>query len=63
MQVNLIAPPLFVVTTQTLERAEGIAKMNEAIEKIKLVIEERGGTFTMNMAVGTTIIECECLQR
>ena len=51
LQINLIAPPLYVVTTQTLERIEGVAKLNAAIEKIKCTIEEAGGSFNVKMAV------------
>jgi len=51
LQINLIAPPLYVITTNTLERADGLTKLNEVLEKIKKVIEANGGVFTVKMAV------------
>lgn len=50
IKINLIAPPLYVVTTQTLERAEGLAKMAGCIAKIQTAIEEAGGQYTLQMA-------------
>jgi len=53
LQINLIAPPLFVVTTQTLERTEGLAKLTAAIGRIKEAIEESDGVFNIKMAVSS----------
>ena len=39
------------MTTQTLERAEGVAKINAANQKIKAAIEDAGGVFNVQMAV------------
>ncbi len=50
-QINLIAPPLYVMTTQTLERAEGLAKLNGALSKIKDLIEDAGGVFNVKQVV------------
>jgi len=50
IKINLIAPPLYVMTTQTLERAEGVAKINSANQKIKATIEEAAGVFNVQMA-------------
>ena len=50
-QINLIAPPLYVVTTQTLERQEGLAILNTAVSRIQELIEESGGVFEMKQAV------------
>lgn len=50
IKINLIAPPLYVMTTQTLERAEGLAKLNAANQKIKTAIEDAGGVFNVQMA-------------
>lgn len=49
IKINLIAPPLYVITTQTLERTDGIQKLTEALEQIKLSIEKSGGVFTIKM--------------
>uniref|UniRef100_K1Q435 Eukaryotic translation initiation factor 2 subunit 1 n=1 Tax=Magallana gigas TaxID=29159 RepID=K1Q435_MAGGI len=46
--INLIAPPLYVMTTSTLERTEGLATLNKAIASIKLTIEEAGGIFNIH---------------
>lgn len=51
LQINLIAPPLYVMTTQTLERSDGLEKMKEALDKIKLTIEAADGVFNIKMAV------------
>jgi len=50
IKINLIAPPLYVMTTQTLERTDGLKKLNEALEKIKSTIEAAGGVFNVKMA-------------
>lgn len=51
LQINLIAPPLYVVTTTTLERADGLKTLNEAITNIKNSIENSGGQFSVKLAV------------
>lgn len=53
-QINLIAPPLYVMTTSTLERTEGLATLNKAIASIKLTIEEAGGIFNIHKQVLAT---------
>jgi len=50
IKINLIAPPLYVMTTSTPEKAEGLKALENAIEKIKETIEKAGGVFTVNMA-------------
>lgn len=50
IKINLIAPPQYVVTTQTLDRVEGVAKLNMAIEKIRESIEKSNGAFNIMMA-------------
>ena len=45
IRINLIAPPQYVVTTQTLEREEGLAAVSTALQKIKESIEASGGSF------------------
>lgn len=51
LQIHLIAPPQYVVTTQTLDRVEGLARLNQAIEKIRETIENSSGSFNVIMAV------------
>ena len=55
LQINLIAPPLYVMTTRTLEKSDGLKVMQTALEKIQEVITEAGGVFTIKMAVSTGI--------
>lgn len=51
IRINLIAPPLYVVTTQTPERQDGLKALENAIEKVREVIEDLGGVFKIQMAV------------
>ncbi|KAK3930139.1 Eukaryotic translation initiation factor 2 subunit 1, partial [Frankliniella fusca] len=50
IKINLIAPPLYVMTTSTPEKADGLKALNTAIDKIKESIQSLGGMFTMQMA-------------
>jgi hypothetical protein len=51
-QINLIAPPLYVMTTNTLEKTEGLALLAKAIAVIKDTIEaDSGGVFNVQSAV------------
>jgi len=50
IKINLIAPPLYVVTTQTLERPEGLEKLQGALDIIKETIEKSGGIFAIKVA-------------
>lgn len=50
IKINLIAPPLYVMTTSTPEKADGLKALNTAIDKIKESIQSLGGIFTMQMA-------------
>lgn len=50
-QINLIAPPRYVMTTTTLERTEGLSVLNQAMAVIKEKIEEKRGVFNIQMEV------------
>ncbi|KAK3089647.1 hypothetical protein FSP39_005315 [Pinctada imbricata] len=50
IKINLIAPPLYVMTTTTLERSDGLEMLNKAIGVIKENIEEAGGIFNIQKA-------------
>jgi len=50
IKIQLIAPPLYVITTTTLERSEGLAKLGTILDSIKSAIEASGGVFTIKMA-------------
>ena len=56
IKINLIAPPQYVMTTTTLDRTEGIAKLNTAIQVIRETIEESEGHFNIKMEVSNTVI-------
>jgi translation initiation factor 2 subunit 1 len=51
IKINLIAPPLYVITTSSPEKADGIKALNDAIEVIKEKILQMGGVFNVQMAV------------
>lgn len=55
-QINLIAPPRYVMTTTTLERTEGLSVLNQAMAVIKEKIEEKRGVFNVQMEVRTLCI-------
>jgi len=50
IRINLIAPPVYVMTTQTPERTAGLEALQGAIEKIETTIKKYGGIFTVQMA-------------
>jgi translation initiation factor 2 subunit 1 len=50
IKINLIAPPLYVVTTNTLERTEGVQRLEQVLQTIKSAIESSDGVFTVKMA-------------
>ncbi|KAJ3649160.1 hypothetical protein Zmor_020916 [Zophobas morio] len=64
IKINLIAPPLYVMTTSTPEKQDGLKILNDAIEKIQKTITDLGGVFNVQMApkVVTATDEAE-LQR
>jgi translation initiation factor 2 subunit 1 len=49
LEIRLIAPPQYVITTTTLDRTEGIARLNTAIQVIRETIEEKDGLFGIKM--------------
>lgn len=51
LQINLIAPPQYVVTTTTLDRTEGIAKLKTALQVIRESIEDNDGIYNVKMEV------------
>nr|CAG4644956.1 EOG090X09RW [Leptodora kindtii] len=61
IRINLIAPPVYVMTTQTPERQDGLKALENAIEEIRTVIKSLGGVFNVQMApkVVTAMDEAE----
>jgi translation initiation factor 2 subunit 1 len=49
VKINLIAPPVYVVTSTCLDRDEGLALLKEVIEKIQVSIESQRGRFKIKM--------------
>lgn len=50
IKINLIAPPLYVITTSSPEKTDGLKALNDAIEVIKEKIVSMGGVFNVQMA-------------
>ncbi|PYH48688.1 translation initiation factor eIF2 subunit alpha [Aspergillus saccharolyticus JOP 1030-1] len=50
IKVKLVAPPLYVLTSQCLDKAIGIQQLEEAIQRIEAKIKESGGGCTVKMA-------------
>ncbi|XP_022687635.1 eukaryotic translation initiation factor 2 subunit 1-like isoform X2 [Varroa jacobsoni] len=50
IKINLIAPPLYVMTTTTMERTEGLDLLNKAIAKVEQTIKAAGGVFNVQNA-------------
>ena len=44
---RLIAPPLYVMTTQTLEKDDGLELLKAATSKVESIITECGGNLTI----------------
>jgi len=50
IKIKLIAPPIYVLSTMTLEKDAGIALLNKAIETIDESIVSKGGKMDVKMA-------------
>ncbi|PWY80390.1 putative eukaryotic translation initiation factor 2 alpha subunit [Aspergillus sclerotioniger CBS 115572] len=50
IKVKLVAPPLYVLTSQCLDKAIGIQMLEEAIQRIEAKIKEAGGGCIVKMA-------------
>ncbi|KAF7592682.1 hypothetical protein BBP40_012582 [Aspergillus hancockii] len=48
--VKLVAPPLYVLTSQCLDKTVGIKMLEEAIQRIESKIKEAGGGCSVKMA-------------
>jgi translation initiation factor 2 subunit 1 len=51
IKVKLVAPPLYVVVANTLDKEIGLATVRSGVEKIKEVIESFGGELSIKMEV------------
>jgi translation initiation factor 2 subunit 1 len=50
VKIKLVAAPLFVLTSVSLDKSQAIDKLEQAIEKIKESIEGSGGSINVKMA-------------
>lgn len=50
IKINLIAPPLYVVSTISLDKDAGVKLLEQVLEKIKAKIAEKEGIFNVKMA-------------
>lgn len=55
IRINLIAPPLYVMTTSTPEKQDGLKILQDAIDKIETTINQLGGVFKVQMAVNKNL--------
>jgi len=64
IKINLIAPPLYVMLTSSLDKAAGIQALDKAILAVDEVIKSRGGFMKIKMAPrATTSQEENALQK
>lgn len=49
VKINLIAPPLYVVTTVSLDKEKGVEILQKALDAIKAVITEKKGSMNVKM--------------
>mmetsp|Transcript_15257 Transcript_15257/g.22351 ORF Transcript_15257/g.22351 Transcript_15257/m.22351 type:complete len:344 (-) Transcript_15257:50-1081(-) len=59
IKIKLIAPPIYVLSTTTLEKDAGIALLNKAIETIKVSITSKGGKLDIKMAAKAVSVKEE----
>merc|ERR1711892_85937 len=50
IRINLIAPPVYVMTCSTPERSDGLALLNEGCKAVEEKIKGVGGNFAIQMA-------------
>merc|ERR1719367_663849 len=50
IKINLIAPPVYVMTCSTPEKAEGLALLTEGCRVVEEKIKAAGGNFAIQMA-------------
>lgn len=49
LKVRLVAPPLYVIVAQCMDKAKGLALVQEAIDKIEASIKANGGQLVVKM--------------
>ncbi len=53
IKIKLVAPPLYVVTTSSLQKATGIKALNHALGEVKAEIAKRKGKFVVKVEART----------
>jgi translation initiation factor 2 subunit 1 len=51
IKVKLVAPPLYVVVANVLDKEIGLATVKSGVEKIKEIVENFGGELNIRMEV------------
>jgi translation initiation factor 2 subunit 1 len=51
IKIKLVAPPLYVMITQTPDKNTGVKILEDAIERIRGVIEAKGGAIVVKLKV------------
>jgi len=51
IKVKLVAPPLYVVVANTLDKEIGLATVKSGVEKIREIVESFGGELAIKMEV------------
>jgi translation initiation factor 2 subunit 1 len=55
IKVKLVAPPLYVVVANTLDKEIGLATVKSGVDKIREVVESFGGELSIKMEVSSQI--------
>ncbi|KAI0563043.1 Translation initiation factor eIF2 subunit alpha [Gracilaria domingensis] len=53
IKIKLVAPPLYVITTSSLQKKSGVDSLNKALEVVKMEISKRRGKFVLKVAPRT----------
>ncbi len=59
IKINLIAPPIYVLSTMSLEKESGIELLNKAIDTIQECITAKGGKMEIKMAAKAVSVKEE----
>ena len=60
IKVKLVAPPLYVVVANTLDKEMGLATVRSGVDKIREVVESFGGELAIKMEVLYSAIRLRC---
>ena len=60
VRIKLLAPPLYVLTTQTINRKEGIEMLSQAIDAVKSSIESNKGKLVVREGARAVVSQLVC---